>query len=412
MILGCIADDFTGAGDLASILTGQGMRTSLLTDPTDIAESVGDAVVVALKTRSIAPALAVEKSVAAVRALKSAGAQQIYFKYCSTFDSTPAGNIGPVTDALLRELRTDRTIICPAFPANGRTVYQGHLFVSDVLLNESGMRDHPVTPMSDSDIRRWLRRQSVNRVAHIPLQVVRQGQNAIAAALHDAGAALVVVDATCDEDLRAIGAAGAHCELITGGSALALALPDNFRTAGLIGTALRVQVTNEGAAIILAGSCSAATNRQVTSYRRAHPWFAVDALALVSGEPVLERADEFARSNAEHAPLIYSTITPADVVSGRHDPHFTAMSGAIEILMAELAVRAVARGVRRIVVAGGETSGAVIEALQPGEMTVGHDIALGVPMLWAGDVAYALKSGNFGGDDFFETALLKMEGQA
>lgn len=412
MILGCIADDFTGAGDIASILTGAGMRTSLVTDPRDIANADGDAVVVALKTRSIAPDAAVAQSIAAVRALKAAGARQIYFKYCSTFDSTPRGNIGPVADALLRELHTEQAIVCPAFPANGRTVYQGHLFVGDVLLAESGMRDHPVTPMVDSDIRRWLAAQSVNRVGHIPLAVVREGREAIGAGLSAAGPGLVVVDATADSDLRAIGAATAACPLLTGGSALAMALPANYRAAGLIGTAPPVAAVNDGPAIVFAGSCSVATNRQVAAYRRDHPAFAIDAAALVAGAPVLEQADAFAIEHAGDAPLIFSTIAPADVVAGRSAPDFAAASALIEQLIAGLAVRAIARGARRIIVAGGETSGAVIAAIRPGQLDVGREISPGVPILHANGVCYALKSGNFGGDAFFETALAMMEGTA
>lgn len=409
MILGCIADDFTGAGDIASILTGRNMRTSLVTRAGDIAGAAGDAVVVALKTRSVAPAEAVARSIDAVRALKAAGARQIYFKYCSTFDSTREGNIGPVTDALLRELDSDRTIMCPAFPANGRTVYQGHLFVADTLLAESGMRNHPVTPMSDSDVRRWLAAQTVNRVGHLPLHVVRQGPGAIAAWLAAAGPALVVVDATSDDDLYAIGAAAAPYPLLTGGSALAMSLPATYRDAGLIGTSAPADTRCTGAAIVLAGSCSVATNQQVTAYRQTHPSFSIDAALLAAGQPVLERANAFAAEHADRAPLIFSTISPDDVSANRDDPNFAAASSLIEGVMAELAVRAIARGAGRIIVAGGETSGAVIEAVQPGELSVGREIAPGVPMLHANGVCYVLKSGNFGSETFFETALSMME---
>ena len=412
MILGCIADDFTGAGDIASILTGAGMRTSLVTDLRDIAVADGDAVVVALKTRSVAPDLAVAQSIAAVRALQAAGARQIYFKYCSTFDSTPQGNIGPVADALMRELQTDRTIACPAFPANGRTVYQGHLFVADVLLAESGMRHHPITPMSDSDLRRWLAAQSANKIGHVALDVVRAGKAAIAAGLAAAGDGIMVVDATSDSDLRAIGAATAAYPLLTGGSALAMALPANYRDAGLIGTTAFAAISCEGPALVLAGSCSVATNRQVAVYRRHRPAFAIDAAALLSGAPVLEQADAFATEHAEQAPLSFSTIPPDDVAAGRGDASFATACALIEDVMAALAMRAIARGTRRIIVAGGETSGAVIAAVQPGQMAVGRDIAPGVPILQAGGVCYALKSGNFGSDNFFETALAMMEGSA
>jgi 3-dehydrotetronate 4-kinase len=229
MILGCIADDFTGAGDLASILTGQGMRTSLLTSIGDIESARADAGVVALKTRSVAPADAIRQSLEALSALRGAGCEQFYFKYCSTFDSTREGNIGPVAEALLRELGATKAIVCPAFPANGRTVFQGHLFVGDTLLAESSMRDHPITPMTDSDIRRWLSHQCTGAVSHVPHRIVAMGTEAIARALDAVPHGLIVCDAIADGDLRAIGYAAKDMALITGGSALALGLPDNLR---------------------------------------------------------------------------------------------------------------------------------------------------------------------------------------
>ena len=409
MILGCIADDFTGAGDIASILTGRGMRTSLLTNMRDIAEARGDAVVVALKTRSEHRADAVSKSLAALRELRAAGCRQIYFKYCSTFDSTPEGNIGPVVEALARELDADKVLLCPSFPANGRTMYQGHLFVGDQLLSESAMRDHPITPMTDSDLRRWLALQCENDVSLIAHDIVRQGEGAVRDAIHRAPNRLILIDATSDEDLLEIGSAAADMVLITGGSALAMALPENFRKLGLIRKFAPDSVVCEGPAIVLAGSCSAATNRQVAVYRERNPSFAIDARELLSGAPVVEIADAFAKQHADQAPLIYSTITPEDVASNRNGHTFSAASTAIEMLMAELATRAVARNVKRVVVAGGETSGAVVEALQPGELMVGPEITPGVPVLTAGGVGYVLKSGNFGGDDFFEVALRLLE---
>ena len=409
MILGCIADDFTGAGDIASILTGRGMRTSLLTNIRDIAQARGDAVVVALKTRSVPPAEAVRQSLDALSELRAAGCRQIYFKYCSTFDSTPQGNIGPVAEALARELGADKVLVCPSFPANGRTMYQGHLFVSDRLLAESAMRDHPITPMIDSDLRRWLARQCEGEVSHIAHDIVRQGEGAVRDAIARGPSGLILIDATTDDDLLEIGRAAADMVLITGGSALAMALPENFRKLGLIDSSLPASVACEGPAIVLAGSCSAATNRQVAIYRACNPSFAIDAHALLSGDPVLELADAFAKQHADQAPLIYSTITPEDVASNRNDETFSAASTAIETLMAELATRSVARNVKRIVVAGGETSGAVVEALQPGELLVGPEITPGIPVLTTGGVAYVLKSGNFGSDDFFEVALRVME---
>jgi uncharacterized protein YgbK (DUF1537 family) len=409
MILGCIADDFTGAGDIASILTGAGVRTALVSRLEDIAHSQADAVVVALKTRSIRRAEAVDLSLAALRALRAVGCRQFYFKYCSTFDSTADGNIGPVAEALAVELGASRVIVCPSFPANHRTVYHGHLFVGGTLLSESTMRHHPVTPMTDSDLRRWLALQCQGDVSHVGYPIVRRGAVAIADAIAAASPGLVLVDAICDDDLLAIGTAAADMILVTGGSALARGLVANFQAAGSVDTAATAALNADGPAIVLAGSCSAATNGQVARYRKLHPSFVIDGAALLAGHPIVAEADAFARDNAAYAPLIYSTIAPDAVAGGRDDPGFAEAGNAIEAAMAELAVRAVARGVRRIVVAGGETSGAVVEALRPGAMSVGVDLAPGVPILMAGGICYALKSGNFGDDDFFATALRRME---
>lgn len=409
MILGCIADDFTGAADLASILTGQGMRTSLLTSVGDIDGIRADAGVVALKTRSIPKADAVRQSLEALRTLRTAGCEQFYYKYCSTFDSTKVGNIGPVAEALLRELGATKAFVCPAFPANGRTVYQGHLFVGDRLLAESSMRDHPVTPMTDSDIRRWLAHQCEGVVSHICHRIVDEGSDAISEALDAAPNGLIVCDAVADNDLRAIGRAAKGMALITGGSALALGLPDNFRATGRLAAVETAFDTQDGPALVLAGSCSAATNAQVARYKLNHPAFAIDGEALLAGYPVLEYADSFAREHQDEAPLIYSTISPDAVASNREKADFGAASAAIEHIMADLARRAMERGVKRLVVAGGETSGAVVEALRPGAMMVGPDIAPGVPLLSAGGIGFALKSGNFGSEDFFEKALTMMK---
>ncbi len=411
MILGCIADDFTGASDLASILTGEGMQTTLLTSIGDIKRARSDAGVVALKTRSIPPHDAVKQSVEALQALRDAGCEQFYFKYCSTFDSTRHGNIGPVAEALMRELGVSRAIVCPAFPANGRTVYQGHLFVGDTLLAESSMRDHPITPMTDSDLRRWLGFQCKGSVAHIAHRIIAAGAGAIADAVAATPGGPIVCDAITDRDLRAIGHAAKDMSLVTGGSALALGLPENFRAAGRLSEAGNGFELTRGPALVLAGSCSAATNAQVARYRTDNPAFAIEGPALLAGYPVLEYADAFAREHHDKAPLIFSTISPHAVASGRSQADFSTVSAAIEELMAKLALRAMERGVKRLVVAGGETSGAVVEALRPGAMAVGPDIAPGVPLLSAGGIGFALKSGNFGDEDFFQRALRMMEGR-
>ena len=407
MILGCIADDFTGAGDIACTLAREGMRTSLVTDLAALEGNSADAGVVALKSRSIPVEQAVEQSLAALAALQRAGCRQIVFKYCSTFDSTPVGNIGPVAEALAEALGARAVVVCPAFPANGRTVYQGTLFVGDRPMAESGMRDHPITPMTDSDIRRWLSRQCKGDVAHVPHQIVRQGSAAIASALASRET-LTVVDAISDDDLRAIGKAVRDDPLVTGGSGIALELPANFRERGQIAAATPLLIVAEGPALVLSGSCSVATNAQVAHYRTVGPCVEVPVQRLLAGEPVADELDAFARSNVANAPLIYSTAPPERVAADRAAFDGPA-AGAVEQLMGELARRAVARGVRRLVIAGGETSGAVVEALKPGALLVGQELAPGVPALGVGDLAIVLKSGNFGDMTFFSTAVAALE---
>lgn len=405
MMLGVIADDFTGAADVAGILTDAGMQTALLPSIGDVAECRHDAGVIALKSRSVPASEAVEQSLAALSALRSAGCRQVLFKYCSTFDSTTDGNIGPVAEALAEALGASGVVVCPAFPANGRTVYQGHLFVGDALLSNTGMRHHPLTPMTESDIRRWLRLQCRGAVGHVDLHGVRAGAEALRTVL--AGeTGLVVVDAIDDSDLRTIGRAVADAGLVTGGSAVAQGLPDNFRRAGLIGAPADENLSVSGPAIVLAGSCSVATNAQVARYRQDHPAYAIDVARLLRGEPVAEEAKTFAARHADAAPLIYSTVLPDGLAT---DPRAAA---AVERLIAELALNAVVHGVVRLVIAGGETSGAVVEALAPGPLSVGRPIAPGVPSLFARGLGLALKSGNFGGEDFFDGALAILEGGA
>lgn len=403
MILGVIADDFTGAGDAALVLSDAGMETALLPRIPDVPACGADAGVVALKTRSVEPDRAVSQSLEALEALRAAGCRQILFKYCSTFDSTPRGNIGPVAEALARALGVTGVVVCPAFPANGRTLFQGNLFVGDVPLAESGMRHHPVTPMTDSDLRRWLRRQCTGPVGHVPLQTVRRGADAVCGALA-AEPGLAVVDAVEDADLLTIGRALRDAPLVTGGSAVAQGLPANFRQAGLIGAPRRAWPVNRGDALVLAGSCSEATNAQVARYREGAPALALDVARLVAGDPVLEEAQAFAARHRAEAPLIHSTVAPDRLTRDG------AAAGAVETVLAALAANAAARGVTRLVVAGGETSGAVVQALDTGPLGVGPAIAPGVPALRAGELSLALKSGNFGGTDFFAHALAVLGG--
>ena len=405
MRLGCIADDFTGAGDIANTLAATGLRTRLFIGKSAV-DAGCDAGVVALKIRSVPVAEAVVQSLAALAALRAAGAEQIVFKYCSTFDSTRAGNIGPVAEALAAALDAMGVVVCPAFPATGRTVYQGHLFVGDRLLSDTGMAAHPLTPMTDPNLRRWLGHQTAAAPGHVGLATVRAGAGAIRAALAASGATLVVVDAVDEDDLRAIGAAVAGAPLVTGASGIALGLAANLGIAD--GASGRATVAGDGPALLLAGSCSTATRAQVAAYAADHPAFAVDVAALLGGAPVLADALAFA---AEHdAPLIHSAAAPGDQVGGPTAAH------SVETLFGDIARAAVERGVRRLVVAGGETSGAVVGALGLAALDIGDEIDPGVPMLGArlpdgSTLALALKSGNFGAPDFLAKAARMLGGE-
>jgi uncharacterized protein YgbK (DUF1537 family) len=408
MMLGVIADDFTGASDVAAMLARGGMRTSLVIGvPEQGAVADADAVVVALKSRSIAVVEAVEQSLSAFRWLREGGARQFVFKYCSTFDSTPGGNIGPVAEALARELGVRGVVACPAFPENGRVVFLGHLFVKGRLLNESGLEKHPLNPMTDPDIRRWLHRQATGEVGLVDYTVVRQGPEAIAAALGAASETLVIVDATSDEDLMAIGRAASGVPLITGGSGVVMALPENFRAQGMLGDALPPPRRIRGPGVVLSGSCSPMTQRQVAKYV-GRPRLAIDVPRLMAGEQTVRTLLDFALANARMEPLIYSSADAAEVSALQARFGREQLAAKLEAIFGELAVALRRSGVKRLVVAGGETSGAVVTALGIRRFALGEEIAPGVPALVADDespIAMALKSGNFGDEDFFERAL-------
>lgn len=405
MLLGCIADDFTGGGDIANTLAREGMATTLYCGPSPgPAAGAVEAGVVALKSRTIPAAEAVAQSLAALDWLLAQGCRQIVFKVCSTFDSTPAGNIGPVAEALARRLGAGAVVVCPAFPAAGRTLYMGHLFVGDRLLSESGMRRHPLTPMEDPDIRRWLARQTAMPVRHIPHPVVGAGPEAIRAALRPDEPALVVVDALDDDDLRAIGRAAAGLPLLTGGSGIAMGLPGNFT--GRAGGQRAAWPRAEGPALVLAGSCSEATRAQVAAHAAAHPALHIAPDDLMAGRVDAAAVAEWA-AGMDDAPLVYATDDP-DAVRAAQDRHGAeALAARLEAFFADLARRAVERGIRRLVVAGGETSGAVAQGLGAPAIEIGPEIAPGVPAMRVPDLnlALVLKSGNFGGRDFFAEAI-------
>lgn len=416
MLLGVIADDFTGASDIANTLARGGMATTqFLGIPVASAPVECEAGVVALKTRSIPAREAVDQSLAALQWLRAQGCRQYVFKYCSTFDSTPDGNIGPVGEALADALDTSGVVACPAFPAAGRSVFQGHLFVGERLLSESSMRTHPLNPMTDSDLRRWLRLQTRASVGLVPHATVRLGGAEIARALADCrarGECLVIVDAVQEEDLRAIGEACADAPLITGGSGIALGLPANFVRKGLAKARATRGRATAGPAAVLAGSCAARTLEQIERHRASEPSLEVGPAEVLSGSVRPQHAVDFVLANAGRQPLVFSSQAPARVQAAQASHGREKLAHAIESFFAQVAAELVKRGTKRLVVAGGETSGAVMSALHLDSLEIGPEIDPGVPLLYSqrGErLALALKSGNFGEVDFFARALRMME---
>jgi uncharacterized protein YgbK (DUF1537 family) len=427
VLLGAIADDFTGATDLCNTLVRRGMRTVQLIDAPDADMPLPDAeaVVIALKSRTIPSAEALAMSLAALRWLRRAGARQILFKYCSTFDSTDAGNIGPVAEALLAALGADFTLFCPAFPEVGRTIFKGYLFVGDVLLSESGMRDHPLTPMRDPSLVRVLQRQSKGRVGLVSHATVAEGAAAIRAAfaaLRQEGFRHAIVDALRDRDLEEIGEAAADFALITGGSGIALGLPANFRRQGLLGDAGGADALPEigGAAAVLSGSCSEATRAQVAHMAERAPLFTIDPIAAGEGRNIAGEALAWATPLLGPQPVLISATAPPEAVAAAQQLLGRERAGAlVEGILATVARGLVAKGVRRLVVAGGETAGAVVQALGVSGLRIGRQIDPGVPWtvslpgsLDEPPLALALKSGNFGAPDFFLRAFRVLEGEA
>jgi 3-dehydrotetronate 4-kinase len=416
LLLGCIADDFTGATDLASMLVRQGMATVQLIGVPASEIDTGDAqaVVVALKSRTIPAAEAIAQALEALAWLQGKGARQILFKYCSTFDSTDQGNIGPVSEALLHALGADFTIACPALPENGRSLYMGHLFVGERLLSDTHMRHHPLTPMTDSNLVAVLGRQSTAPVGLVPYPVVDRGSDAIQACfaeLRRQGTRQAIADATNERHLIDLGTAADDLALITGGSGIAMGLPANFRRAGLLAGPRQADRLPpvRGHAAVLAGSCSAATLEQIERFAASGPVLALDPLALVQDAAEVERAIAWAEERLGEAPLlIRSSAPPEEVARVQQAAGRERVGAAIEAAMARIARALVERGVRRLVVAGGETSGAVVAALKVRALRIGSPIDPGVPWTVSLDephLALALKSGNFGAPEFFRKAF-------
>jgi 3-dehydrotetronate 4-kinase len=419
ILLGCIADDFTGATDLANNFVRSGMRVIQINGlPPASMGSVTDvdAVVIALKSRTIPAQEAVALSLKALSWLKSQGARQIYFKVCSTFDSTPQGNIGPVTEALMQALGCDFTIATPAFPDNKRTVFKGYLFAGDGLLNESGMQNHPLTPMTDANLVRVLQAQTSSQVGLVDYQTVAQGESAIRARfsqLRAQGVRMAIVDAISNADLLRLGPALRDMPLITAGSGVAIGLPANF---GLAPSSQASQLpASQGLRAIVSGSCSVATNAQVQHAIKAGvPAFAIDPLKLQAGEDVAQQALDWAQLHLQQGSvLVYSTAQPDAVKSVQGKMGVQAAGDLVEHCLARVATGLVQMGIGQLIVAGGETSGACVQALGAQQMRIGPQIDPGVPWCYAptasspafGAIHLALKSGNFGSEDFFTKAF-------
>ncbi|MDQ0081452.1 uncharacterized protein YgbK (DUF1537 family) [Variovorax boronicumulans] len=416
LVLGCIADDFTGATDLANNLVRAGMRVvQAIGVPEGPLDADVDAVVVALKSRTIAPAEAIAQSLDALRWLQAQGAKQIYFKYCSTFDSTAQGNIGPVTEALMDALQCDFTIATPAFPDNKRTVFKGYLFAGDVLLNESGMQNHPLTPMTDPNLVRVLQAQCKRKVGLIDYTVVARGATAIderIVQLKAEGVSIAIVDAVSNDDLLRMGPALAKMPLLTAGSGVAIGLSANF---GLAPSSQASALPKAGGkTAVVSGSCSLATNRQVLDFiQRGGAAMAVDPLRIAAGVDVAAEVLAWATPLIDKGPvLVYSTAEAGAVKSVQGRLGVEEAGAMVERTIAAIARGLVERGVHQLVVAGGETSGACVQALGIAQMQIGPQIDPGVPWCHArsdaapeAGVHIALKSGNFGSDDFFTKAF-------
>jgi uncharacterized protein YgbK (DUF1537 family) len=416
LVLGAVADDLTGATDLANTLCRGGMKTiqTIGVPSPERALEDADALVVALKTRSIAADEAVRLSLDGLEALRARGARKFLFKYCSTFDSTDKGNIGPVAEAMLDRLGTDVTVFCPAFPENGRRVFNGYLFVGDVLLSESGMQHHPITPMTDANLVRVLARQTRKRVGRIDLDIVRSGEGAVRAAVASAraqGISHLVVDAASDEDLRTIGLGTDELALVTGGSGIALGLPELFARQGLFRPSSGADVLPhvDGPAAVISGSCSPATLIQVAYMQRRKPALQLDTRALDRPGSLVDAALRWAEAHLGEGPILISASSSPDDVRTTQARFGKETAGErIEHILGKVAEGLRALGVRRFVVAGGETSGAVVRELGVRALRIGRQIDPGVPWTETIDpppMALALKSGNFGGEDFFLRAI-------
>ena len=417
--LGCIADDFTGATDLASMLARSGVNVSLrIGVPLSTPENTAEIEVIALKTRSISASKAIEESLSALKWLKEAGAKKYFFKYCSTFDSTAEGNIGPVSEALMNELKVDQTIYCPAFPENGRSIYMGNLFVGQKLLSESSMKDHPLTPMNDSNLMRLLSAQVSRRVGLADRKVVNSGVTSLKEkliSLKENDVPHVIVDAVADTDLDTIASACQDMDFVTGGSALAMPLAEFYKASGKISAndnSFMNKKLNTGS-IILSGSCSEMTIIQVKNFiQRGAAAFQLDPIDLAENG-VKKVLDWLSSQDFTKNIIIYATSDPDTVKKVQAELGVDMAGKIVEQGLSECAIAARELGIKNFIIAGGETSGAITKALNVRQLDIGIEIAPGVPWTFSGkrnnQIALSLKSGNFGSEEFFTEALSKLE---
>lgn len=420
LLLGAIADDFTGAADLAGMLSRAGVRTALVIDSDHLSEAGGcQALVMALKTRSIPPDDARAESLAALETLQGLGARQVYFKYCSTFDSSREGNIGPVADALMDRLEAEFTVAVPALPENGRTLYQGYLFVGDRLISETHMREHPVHPMTEPNLVRHLQPQTRRKVGLIDHRAVRSGPEGMRAEmerLREDQVGIALVDVVADEDLLQIAEAFVDLPLVTGGSGLGWALPEIWKRRGELSTPTEdsAGAIRGGRVLLLSGSCSQTTLEQLADFERStHAVIRLDVERLADDfdaevDRLFDAASEMLASHG-------SALVASSADAKSRAPAAREVGALIESAHAALARRTVENGAaEHVVVAGGETSGAVAKALKLGALEVVEVLDPGVPILRpaGGDhLTVTFKSGNFGSPDFFSKALRRVGGR-
>ena len=419
MKLGIIGDDFTGSSDIANNLKKSGMQVSMYAGvpnllPEETKKEQTDAAVIALKTRTAPIKDAIRESLEALSWLKDCGCEQFIFKYCSTFDSTKEGNIGPVTDAIMEKLNTDFTIACPSFPDAGRTVYFGHMFVNGKPLNESGMENHPLTPMTDHNLVRWLGHQTKNNVGLVDSQTISKGENSVKEKIKNLkknGYKYAIIDTIKNDDFDIICNAVKNLPLLTGGSGIALGLPKIYKDRGLLSASSFQIPENNSNAIILSGSCSVTTINQINIYKENNPSFYISPDEVINDKDLIEKVLSWIKDNETQSPLVYSSSDIKTVLEKQKQYGQELLANKIEKFFELLSKRLVKDNFGTFISAGGETSGAVIKGLGIQELKIGKEISHGIPALWSPEssgnkpVFVTLKSGNFGQDNFFARAL-------